>query len=350
MSADSKRVEMTPGGQTFEVYAEETILQAAERQGVAIRYGCRHGNCSTCKYLLLEGEVDYGGASPYSLPESEREEGWVLLCVAHPLEDLIVQDNLVSGLRALPFLPPTEQVARVARVEAVSGGIFRMVLDLSEPMTFYPGQFSELGVANVAGEWRSYSMATPPSSDKSLGFVIQGIEGGAFSGMIKDLASGSEVRIRGPFGDGYLRDGEGPILLVAGGGSGVAPILSILHHIAETGSSRPITLVYGARQREGLVALEEIGSLAERLNLNTVLCLSEPRDEDKWDGFVGDVTRAVQSFVGGAEDLDSYLCGKPEMCDSLRRLLEAKGLREGRAFADPFFPAVVSGTKLVGLA
>jgi propane monooxygenase reductase subunit len=317
---------------------------------VTIKYGCRHGNCSTCKYLLVDGEVDYGNASPYSLSELERDEGWALLCVATPLEDLVVQDDSPADPRALPLLAPHEQMAAVAVVEALTGGLFRVVLELLEPMTFYPGQFVELGVPGCVDEWRSYSIATPPSMGVRLGFVIQGIEGGAFSGQLENLAPGSEIPLRGPFGDGYLRGSEEPVLLVAGGGSGIAPILSILHHSAQVGDSRPITLVYGARQRAGLVALDEIESVAGRLSLTTVFCLSEPADADGWDGFLGDVTRAVQHFVGGADGLDAYLCGKPEMCDSVRRLLEAKGLDEGRAFADPFFPAHTGAGEFAGTA
>ncbi len=350
MTDKSRSVQLIPRGTVFQVRPEETILQAAERQGVTIKYGCRHGNCSSCKYLLAEGEVDYGNASPYSLPEAEREEGWVLLCVAKPLDDLVIEDAVPADARARPVLPPREQIATVAAVEALTGGLSRVMLELSDPLTFYPGQFVELGVPGSSQDWRSYSIATPPASRDRLGFVIQGIEGGAFSGRLQELVSGSEIRLRGPFGDGYLREGTDPILLVAGGGSGIAPILSILHHSAQMNDPRKITLVYGARQRAGLVALDEIYELAQRLTLNIVLCLSEPTDADEWDGFVGDVARGVQHSIEGAEGLDAYLCGKPEMCDSVRRLLEAKGLRDGRAFADPFFPAIGAGAALVGAA
>ena len=82
------RVRLEPSGQQFDVAAGETVLNAALRQGVALQYGCRQGNCSSCKYFLSEGEVDFGRASPYSLSEREREEGWALLCCATPLEDL----------------------------------------------------------------------------------------------------------------------------------------------------------------------------------------------------------------------------------------------------------------------
>ena len=75
----SYEVELAPGGETFEVAEGETILDAALRAGIDLKYGCRHGNCSTCKYLVEDGEVDFGHASADSLPDAEREEGWALM-------------------------------------------------------------------------------------------------------------------------------------------------------------------------------------------------------------------------------------------------------------------------------
>src|SRR4051812_1593489 len=85
------RVRLTPRGTVFDAREGEALLNAALRQGIPLRYGCRPGNCSSCKYLVTEGEVDLGNASPYSLSEREREDGWALLCCPRALSDLEIE-------------------------------------------------------------------------------------------------------------------------------------------------------------------------------------------------------------------------------------------------------------------
>ena len=100
-------VTITPHGWTFDVKDGEMVLDAALRQGVSLRYGCRHGNCSTCKYEVTDGDVDVGIASPYSLPESERADGMALLCCAQPLTDIVVHDEAEVDDRQTPACPGT---------------------------------------------------------------------------------------------------------------------------------------------------------------------------------------------------------------------------------------------------
>jgi NAD(P)H-flavin reductase/ferredoxin len=339
MSISVHQVRLMPHGKSFDVRPDETILRAAERQGVTIKYGCRHGNCSTCKYYLLEGDVDFGNASPYSLSEREREDGWALLCCATPLGDVVVQDDTRADERALPFLAPTEPSAMVLGAEFLGGDMWRLRLGLDSPLRFYPGQFVELGVPGLEDEWRSYSIASPPAQDRELEFLIKHIDSGAFSGQVPSLEPGTAMRVRGPYGDSYLRRGTDPMLLV-GVGSGLAPLMSMLRHAAATKDGRPFTLVYGARTRDGLVLLDELDDLRMQLDLTLLACVSQPTPTCEWNGFHGRVTQAVQRAVGDATGLDAYLCGKPEMCESVQRLLEAKGLEEGRTFSDPFYPAL----------
>ena len=100
----SHSIELAPGGESFAARDDETVLDAALRAGVALEYGCRHGNCSSCKYLVRDGEVDHGGASIYSLSEDERDEGYALLCCARPLSDLVVEARQTADARARPCL------------------------------------------------------------------------------------------------------------------------------------------------------------------------------------------------------------------------------------------------------
>lgn len=342
MTAETFTVELAPGGQTFDVAAGETILDAALRQGIDMLYGCRQGRCSTCKYLVEDGDVDLGNASTYSLPDAERDQGWALLCCATPETDLLIRDHREPDARALPVLRPDEFGATVQAVIQLTAELWELVLAPSAPLTFYAGQFVELGVEGDDGlTWRSYSMASAPAAADTLRFVIKQLPGGVFSGQLSRLAPGATLRVRGPFGASYLRAGQRPVLMAAIG-SGLAPVLSMLRDAAGRGDPRAFTLYYGARRPEDLPYLDELGeTLARQLQggFRFVPCLDGVTEADGWTGTTGTVTRAIQHEVDNASNLDVYLCGAPPMCEAVGRLLAAKGLPDLQLYFDRFFPA-----------
>ena len=335
-SASQFTVQMDPAGTTFVVSEGETVLTAAERQGVVLDYGCRHGKCSSCKYLMLDGDCDHTGASPYSLSETEREDGWALMCVARPLCDLVIREDRLPDLRALPALTPKEQVATIVAVEPLDEGLWRLELGVPAPYGFYAGQFMEIGVPGQPGQWRAYSLSSAPSSGRALEFVLKHLPGGAFSGQLPTMAVGDQLPVRGPFGDGYLRSGSDDVVLV-GVGSGIAPLLSILQHAAELQDPRTFRLIYGTQTTSGLGVLKKLDVATGALHLTIVPCVTEPAPGSGWTGHTGFVTTVVQRLVEDASGLDAYLCGHPDMCEAVERLLEAKGIKERRVFLDRFF-------------
>ncbi len=338
MSEVEYLVELEPGGQTFKCGEDETILDGALRQGIALLYGCRHGRCSTCKYLVEDGEVDVGDVTAYALPDNEREAGWALLCRARPLSDVLIRDHKLPDERVLPLLTPMRVDATVAAVIQLTPELWQLDVALPTALHFYAGQFVELGLGEKeAVLWRSYSMSSSPSSSHRLSFVIKRIEGGAFSGAIEHLEAGRTIAVRGPFGASYLRAGSRPVLLCAIG-SGLAPILSMLRDAGESGDRRAFTLFYGARRPQDLAYLEELRD-CWGLQLAFVPTLDGLEDGDVWSGATGTVTRAVQHAVESARDVDAYLCGAPPMCETVGRLLSAKGLPVEQLFFDRFFAA-----------
>lgn len=332
-------VEFTPSGECFDVADGETVLDAALRQGVQIPYGCRNGRCSTCKFQVEDGEVDLGDVSVYSLPDDERDQGWALLCRARPLTDLLIRDNRLPDLRARPLLRPAEIGGAVAGVRPLTAELVELRVRLDAPLTFYPGQFMELGLGEGPRTvWRSYSIASPPSSALDLGFVIKRIDGGAFSSQVPTLAPETPIRLRGPYGDSYLRDGDRPILLCAIG-SGIAPILSMLHAAAQAQDPRPIRFFYGARRPADVPLAAQLAGLFARLAPGSAFepTLDGLAPDDAWTGERGNVVQAIQREILDAHRYDAYLCGAPPMCDAASRLLLAKGLSAQALFMDRFF-------------
>ncbi|MBI2803262.1 MAG: 2Fe-2S iron-sulfur cluster binding domain-containing protein [Gammaproteobacteria bacterium] len=332
------RARIDPDGTSFEVSANESVLDAALRQGVALNYGCRHGNCSSCKYFLQEGDVDHGGASIYSLSEAQREEGYALLCCARPASDLVIEGQGGSDARAAPMLLPRDVVAEVESIAQLTSALWRLVLTLSEPLPFYPGQFVEL-TPPWAALRRSYSIASSPSRPFALEFIIKRVPEGAFSSQLPVLAIGERFAVRGPFGTSYLRAGAEPVLLCATG-SGLSPILSILAAAAERNDQRPFIFHYGARTNEDLPCQHELAELQELMGSRLSYVPSLTRGSADWNGQRGRVTHALQRALGDARPFDAYLCGAPAMCDAVGTLLEAKGIRADHLFYDKFHPAV----------
>ena len=332
-------VEFTPSCEAFDVEDGETVLDAALRQGVQIPYGCRNGRCSTCKFQVEDGEVDFGDASVYSLPDNEREQGWALLCRARPLTDLLIRDNRPPDLRARPLLRPSEVQGVVSGLRSLTPELLELRVGLDAPMTFYAGQFMEVGLGEGAGRvWRSYSIASPPSSAMDLSFVIKRIENGAFSSRVPGLEPGTPIRLRGPFGDSYLRDGDRPILMCAIG-SGIAPILSMLQVAAQSQDPRPIRFFYGARRADDVPFASQLSGLFARLATGSTFepTLDGIDAADPWMGARGNVVQAIQREISDAHHYDAYLCGAPPMCDAVSSLLLAKGLSAQALYMDRFF-------------
>src|SRR3954449_178743 len=125
-------VRFEPVGLEIEADEDETLLNAAFRQGLMLMHGCKEGQCSACKSFLLDGDVDLERYSTFALPDFEEAEGWTLLCRAHALTDLEVElinydeEILRSGISLRTL------AARVEAVEELTHDIRRLVLRIED--------------------------------------------------------------------------------------------------------------------------------------------------------------------------------------------------------------------------
>jgi NAD(P)H-flavin reductase len=122
--------------------------------------------------------------------------------------------------------------------------------------------------------------------------------------------------------------------------------MSMLEAAAENRDPRAITFYYGARAVADLPLQDEIAALQRRVrNLRYRPALSEPTAKCLWEGPVGMIAQIIQRDIADASPFDAYICGPPAMCDTVERILAAKGLQEGHAFLDRFYSAVDSGSR-----
>ena len=331
-----------PIGEEIDCEEDETILDAAFRQGLALVYGCREGQCSACKCFLLEGEVSLKRYSTFALSDAEQDSGYTLLCRAMPDTDLTVELLHVQENYKLEHTIK-DGVATVTSCDPVTSDTYHLVLDAADgtEWTFTPGQYVDLHVPGTELR-RSFSMAGLPGTGK-LEFLIRAYEGGAFASILKDrLSPGTDLGFTGPYGSFQLADTDRDVLMVAGG-SGMAPILSLLRELARNGSRRTIRFFYGARTPADLFHRELINELGSQLpDFEYTEVISEPGD-DNWSGPCGYVHAAAAAALARAEvtDPEVYTCGPPPMVDALVDVLtNAHGLKESDIRYDKFTTAV----------
>jgi propane monooxygenase reductase subunit len=329
----SPRVAFEPIGEEIDCDAEESVLDAAFRHGYNLVYGCREGQCSACKAYLLEGEVVLKPYSTFALSESEESNGYTLLCRAMPEEDLVVE--------LLHFDPDNYKLEHeirdgrgtVTAVEALTHDIRRLELQVTEPadFSFLPGQYVDVWIPGAEDARRSFSMANLPG-DGRIELIVKHYPGGRFSSLLDGaIAAGDELLFTGPYGAFHLRQSERPVLMVAGG-SGMAPILSLLRTLSEEGSDRMVRFFYGARTENDLFYVDLIREVGAGLgDFEFLPVLSDT------DRFVHEA--AAELLESGAmADPEIYMCGPPPMIDAMIELAtERHGIDEGsRIFHDKF--------------
>jgi NAD(P)H-flavin reductase/ferredoxin len=315
------RVRFEPLGEEIDCGPEETVLDAAFRQGYNLAYGCREGQCSACKCFLQAGDVDLKRYSNFALSDTERANGYALMCRAMPESDLVVEllhfdpDNyrLENAIR--------DAEATVVEIVELTHDIVGVTLSVPADLSWLPGQYLDVHVPGADGQRRSFSIANLPGSGR-VELMIKRYPGGRLSGMLgNEIESQSRLRVTGPYGAFHLRRSDAPILMVAGG-SGMAPILGVLRQLATEGCERPVRFYYGARAEHDLFALDEIAALGERL-------------EDF--RFIPVTGRFVHEAIDdGLTNPDVYMCGPPPMLDAIEELLVGRGVDAGRIFADRF--------------
>ena len=342
-------VKFDPVDLDMDVHEDETILDAAFRQGIALMHGCREGQCGACKSFLVEGDVQMDRYSTFALADYESDEGYILLCKAHAYSDVQIELINFDAEELRNAVPIQHLSTTIASIEAVTHDIVSLKLNLVEPasFTFKPGQYADIQLPDEDGH-RSFSMATTPTSGSPVEFLIKKYAGGKFSELLGGgLKVGDELKVDGPYGSFTLREWSDKPIVCVGGGAGMAPILALLRHMAEEQINRPVTFYYGARNLTDLFYLDEIKRIGEQIpDFRFVPCLSDTWPDD-WSetglngesGFVTDVVVAQEKEISASE---YYLCGPPPMVDAALKLLDDNDVSLEQIHFDKFTTSVTA--------
>jgi benzoate/toluate 1,2-dioxygenase reductase subunit len=310
----------------------EMILQAARRNGLSLSSDCEVGDCQTCRCTILEGTVQYDAFATTSLTDEEMEAGEVLTCIAAAEGDLALSMPY-ERLRLIPAKPSSMRIEALERLGASVVRLTARSLSL-KPLAFLPGQYVNVRVPGTTA-MRSYSMARPPANDKSIELLIRLLDDGAMSRYLRERAApGDMLDCEGPRGTFYLREGERPVLMVAGG-TGLAPMLAMLRRLADENSTRTATLCFGVNTAEDLFCLDDLSALKDRLpGLDVRVAVARgPGGGDHRIGFATDLIAS-----GDVPGRDIYLCGPPAMTDAARAVLAVNEANPATIFLERFVP------------
>lgn len=337
LNQDEHSVRIEPHARTLRVAAADSVLDAALAAGLNLPHSCKSGHCGSCRARLLVGEIRYRGGRPLGLSAQEERDGYVLLCQARAQSDLTVQARLIASVADVEIktLP-----CRIERLTPLAADVMQVLLRLPavERLRYQPGQY--LDILLEGGRRRSFSIASPPHDSELIELHVRRVSGGGFTerlfGAGGALAAGSLLRIEGPIGQFSYRPGALPVLMIAGG-TGFAPLKSMLRHVLEGGSGRDIHFYWGARHERDLyqeaLVLEWVSRYPQ---LKFTAVLSEANAAEAAHRRVGLVHAAVLADHPQLAGFEVYAAGPPAMIEAIRASFPRHGLPAERLYFDSF--------------
>lgn len=328
------RLQVEPRGAVINATAGSVLLDVLKQASIPISYSCQAGRCGTCRCDLIAGEVledpdcEFRGGP---VPTASRQ---VLACRTRLVTDCVI--GLVEPDEAVVH-PAQTLKCRVESIDRVNESTLSLCLRPNRPLRFSAGQFSKLDFG--VGLARPYSMANAEGVEL-LEFHVRRVPGGRVTGFIAEqLRPGHFVKLMGPLGTSYLRrKHSGPALLVAGG-TGLAPITSIVRTALTDTAQEPLHIYVGARSEAELYGIAGLRSLARnhpsRLKLQVGID-GRPRDLSVRQGLITDL---VAADLASLVNWKVYLAGPPPMVEAGVRLATRLGAMATDIHADAFYPS-----------
>ncbi|VXB12668.1 2Fe-2S iron-sulfur cluster-binding protein [Massilia sp. 9I] len=319
------QIRLAGSDDVFDCDGEDTLLRAGLRQGLGIAYECNVGACGSCKFDLVEGEVEDLFPEATGLRQKERERGKRLACQCIPRGNCTIK--IRTGAEYVPATPPRKRRATLASKTALTGDISLFEFAADGPAAFLPGQYALIGVPGK-GQLRAYSLSNLPNPEGRWQFGIRRVPGGTVSNALFDaVQAGDEVVLDGPYGIAYLREKSKRPVACIGGGSGLAPLLSIVRGAALAGTAARPIILYGGR---GPGDIPDVAAmLADEdvpVDFHPVVSMPDLAGA-AWSGDVGFVHEFIPRKLTQPLDVyEYYLAGPPPMIEAAVRLLmiEAK--------------------------
>ena len=321
---------------SFDCDDDDTILDAGLNAGLNLPHACRGGSCGCCLAKVESGDVEYL-FEPIALTEDEVAENKVLLCACVPASDVEVSfDNVSLDELAESTIQIQELPVKINYLEKLTADL--MLMKLAVPKTknfeFKAGQYIDFILRD--GRRRSFSIANRCDlSEKEIELHIRLIENGHFTTRVfNSMKKGDILRIAGPYGNFTLQQNSRPIIFMAGG-TGIAPIKSIIDETIHEDYRTPVTIIWGTRTFKDLYIHQYLTELeSNNPHINYIPVLSRP-DED-WKGQTGHIHKTLESLNFDLNQYDIYASGRPDVIESIKSYLVSVQFSSDKFYFDSF--------------
>lgn len=324
------------GARKVTAEAGTTLLAALSQNGVLLPSVCGgRGICGRCRVKVTAGGGPFSAREEAKLGPEERKAGVRLACQLRVAGDLRIE---------VPpeFIKIGEYRSRCTMIVDLAHGIRQLRLELIPPqaISFIPGQYIQIRVPVYRGNeevTRGYSIASDPQDRNAIELIIRRAPHGISTTWIFDhLKHSDEIVFTGPYGDFRLSKTDAPIVFIAGG-SGIAPIMSILHQMRNEGIKRKAVFYFGVNKVSEMFFVDLMKRFESELHdFRFVPVVARCEDLDSWQGERGLVTEALVRNIKDASNMEAYLCGSPGMIEASTKALRSLGMPDKHIFYDRF--------------
>lgn len=314
-------------GQTFEGHESETILDCLIRNGQIIPNSCRGGVCQSCTLKTTSGA---DSIAQKGLSASKVESGLFLSCQQRLIKDFDVTKSAESN---------NHSVGEVLTQHRVSASVVIITVRLETPLKYYAGQF--VNIIRDDNLSRSYSLASQ-SNEEIVEFHIRKVPDGKMSQWLYDTnLVGQKIKINGPIGECYLtQEMFNDDLLLVGLGTGLAPLMGIIHDAFTRGFKNKIRLYHGGLTIESLYLIEDLKRLELKFGQFSYMPVYLRGDER--EGFIkGDIIEILKSSIIDKLNTTVMACGDPDLVKKIKQTVFLKGVPSKKIFSDSFISSKI---------
>ncbi|MCX7843130.1 MAG: FAD-binding oxidoreductase [Clostridia bacterium] len=331
------KIDINNGERVLKVEGGSSLLSSLASQKIFIPSACGgKATCGLCKIQVIDGAGPLLPTEEPYLTKDEIKNNVRLSCQIKIKKDLKIKvPEELFNIKQFK--------ARIEKIEQLTHDIKGIRFALIEPdeIRFKAGQYVQLYTKPYGkvkeSVFRAYSMASPPSDNHAVELIIRKVPQGICTTYVHShLSEGDEVTLSGPYGDFFLRDGASDLVFIAGG-SGLAPIRSLVLDILQKGLEKNMSFFFGAVSAKDLYYIDFFRELEERhSNFKFIPALSKPEPSDNWSGETGLITEVVDRYILDAQNKEAYLCGSPGMINACLNVLKKKGFADNAIFFDKF--------------
>lgn len=319
----------------YTVQGGNTLLDTLRSENIFIPSACGgKGSCGYCKARVLEGGGPVLATEKPLLTPEELDTNVRLTCQCKVKENIKIEipEELFNVKEYAVYVEKMEQLTSTIKLLRFNFG--------EEEISFKPGQYVQLKAPAYEGNeeevYRAYSIASSVSDKHAVELLIGYTGGIATTYVHHHLREGDTAHVNGPYGDFYYHDDDGGPIILAGAGTGMAPIMSILQHMADNDIKRKAIFFFGAKTTDDLFLLDKLKMFEETLHDFKFIPSLSREESPEWKGEKGRVPVAIDKYIEAGGNYTAYLCGSPAMIDSIVEALLKKDIPMEKIYYDKF--------------